>query len=57
MAQYILPRSWVDFLDRIRPYGPIILMALLFVLPTIGIDIIGWIIRPVFNLFWNLLVA
>jgi len=57
VAQYILPRSWVDFLDRIRPYGPIILMALLFVLPTIGIDIIGWIIRPVFNLFWNLLVA
>ena len=56
VAQYLFPRSWVDFLDSIRPYGPLILMALLFVLPRLGIDIIGWIIRPLLNLFWTLLV-
>ncbi|MDX9864729.1 MAG: site-2 protease family protein [Anaerolineaceae bacterium] len=57
VAQSIFPPSWVDFLDTIRPYGPLILMALLFVLPRLGIDIIGWIIRPLFNLFWTLLVG
>ena len=56
VAQYLFPRSWVNFLDTIRPYGPLILMALLFVLPRLGIDIIGWLIRPLFNLFWTLLV-
>jgi Zn-dependent protease len=56
VAQYLFPRSWVNFLDTIRPYGPLILMALLFVLPRLGIDIIGWIIRPLFDLFWTLLV-
>jgi Zn-dependent protease len=57
VAQYLFPRSWVDFLDTIRPYGPLILMALLFVLPRLGIDIIGWLIRPLFTLFWTLLVG
>ncbi len=57
VAQALFPPSWVNFLDRIRPYGPLILMALLFILPRLGIDIIGWIIRPVFNLFWTLLVG
>jgi Zn-dependent protease len=57
VAQSLFPRSWVNFLDRIRPYGPLILMGLLFVLPRLGIDIIGWLIRPVFNLFWTLLVG
>lgn len=56
VAQYLFPRSWVNFLDTIRPYGPLILMALLFILPRLGIDIIGWLIRPLFNLFWTLLV-
>lgn len=57
VAQFLFPPSWANFLDRIRPYGPIILMALLFVLPMVGIDIIGWILRPLFNLFWTLLVG
>lgn len=57
VAQVLFPRSWVNFLDSIRPYGPLILMGLLFILPRLGIDIIGWLIRPLFNLFWTLLVG
>lgn len=57
VAQNLFPRSWVNFLDTIRPYGPLILMALIFILPSLGIDIIGWILRPLFNLFWNVLVG
>ena len=57
VAQVLFPRSWVNFLDSIRPYGPLILMGLLFILPKLGIDIIGWLIRPLFNIFWTLLVG
>ncbi|MCD4672946.1 MAG: site-2 protease family protein [Anaerolineaceae bacterium] len=57
VAQNFFPRSWVNFLDTIRPYGPLILMALIFILPSLGIDIIGWILRPLFDLFWNVLVG
>jgi Zn-dependent protease len=57
VAQGLFPGSWVNFLDTIRPYGPLILMVLVFVLPRLGIDIIGWTLRPLFNLFWTVLVG
>ena len=41
IAQYFFPPSWARFLDQIRPYGPIILMAVLFLGPAIGFDIFG----------------
>jgi Zn-dependent protease len=44
---YFLPpsisRAWQTF----RPYGPLILMALVFVGPMLGFDVLGWVIgRP-----------
>jgi Zn-dependent protease len=39
VAEYFLPPSGKDFLHQIRPYGPIILMALLFVLPSLGLNV------------------
>ncbi|MCE1254211.1 MAG: site-2 protease family protein [Anaerolineae bacterium] len=46
-----LPPSALSTLDRIRPYGPLILMAIVFILPAIGIDIFGWIMTPLMRLF------
>lgn len=37
----ILPPRWGDYLLSIRPYSPYILLGLLFLLPWIGLDIIG----------------
>jgi len=57
IAAYIFPPSWGDFLARIRPYGPLILMALFIGAPYLGFDILGWIIRPPLNFLMNLLVG
>lgn len=46
IADYLLPPTWGRVLQTIRPYGPIVLMALLFVAPMLGLDIIGWIMTP-----------
>lgn len=42
---FFLPDHWVDVYDRIRPYSPFILLAILFVLPMFGIDLIYLIIQ------------
>ncbi len=57
IAQYIFPPSWADFLDRIHPYGPMILMALIFVGPMVGIDLFGWVLIPVLNTLSRLLIG
>jgi len=57
VLDYFLPPSGVRFLESIRPYGPMILMLVLFVLPLIGIDVIGKVIQPVFSLFTRLLIG
>lgn len=46
ILDFFLPASWARTLESIRPYGPIILLLLLFGLPVVGIDIIGTIIQP-----------
>lgn len=43
---YLLPVSGQRFMDSIRPYGPMILLAVLFLGPLFGINIIGSIIGP-----------
>jgi Zn-dependent protease len=57
VLDYFLPPSGVRFLESIRPYGPMILMVVLFVLPLIGIDVIGKVIQPVFSLFTRILIG
>ena len=57
IADYFFPPAWSQALDRIRPYGPVILMVLLFGLPFIGIDVIGWILRPAMEFLFTLLVG
>lgn len=45
VAEFFFPPSWAEFLNRyVRPYGPIILLAIVFVLPMVGIDVLHWVI-------------
>jgi Zn-dependent protease len=46
IADFLFPPPFARFLETIRPYGPLILLALLFVLPMIGIDLIGAVLWP-----------
>jgi Zn-dependent protease len=52
---YFFPPPIARFFDTIRPYGPIILLAILFVGPMIGLDIFGWVVWPVVNTLMSLL--
>ncbi|MBN1535856.1 MAG: site-2 protease family protein [Anaerolineales bacterium] len=51
IASYFFPPSWVRFMDTIRPYGPMILLAVVF------LGILGKIIHPPLALLMNLLVG
>lgn len=46
VLSYFLPPAGQDAFDQIRPYGPMILLALLFLLPLVNVDIfqylVGW---------------
>jgi len=52
IAEYFLPPNLARVFDNIRPYGPIILIVLVLVLPMIGFDFLGIVIgRPLQALF------
>lgn len=56
IADYFFPPSIGRILEIIRPYGPIILILLLFVGPRFGFDFIGsYVFPPVSKLFYLLL--
>ena len=57
VLEFFLPPSGVRFLESIRPYGPLILMALIFVLPSIGLDLIGSIMYPVIRILLQLILG
>jgi Zn-dependent protease len=57
IAEYFLPPSWASKLESISSYGPMILMAVVFILPLLKIDILGAIMYPVINSLFYLLVG
>jgi Zn-dependent protease len=57
IADFFFPPSWAKVLDRIRPYGPVILMVILFVFPMIGIDVFGALLFPPIQNLLHLLVG
>lgn len=57
VLDYFLPASGARALENIRPYGPMILMVIIFVLPLVGINIIGTVINPAFNFITRLLIG
>ena len=57
IAEYFLPPSWARFFDTIRPYGPLILLVLVFAGPALGFNILGWILGPPMQALLRLLVG
>lgn len=57
VLNHFLPPNLANALESIRPYGPLILMALIFVLPMVGIDVIGSVIRPALGFLAGLLIG
>jgi Zn-dependent protease len=57
IADFFLPDSWRSVTARIRPYGPMILIAVFMVGPYLGIDLLGWIIRKPLYFIMNLLIG
>jgi len=51
IADYFFPPSWGRVLDRIRPYGPVILLVVVF------LGLVGYIITPPLRLLMSLLVG
>jgi Zn-dependent protease len=57
IADFFFPPSWQRSLDRIRPYGPAILLALVFLPPLVGFDLLGAILGPPMNTLTRLLIG
>lgn len=56
VLDFLLPPQLARGFEAIRPYGPMILMAMLFLLPAIGIDLIGLVMTPVMSGLIRLLI-
>lgn len=57
IADFFFPPAWADFLDRIRPYGPVILLTVFMIGPYLGLDLISIILGPPMRTLLNLLVG
>ncbi len=57
IAEYFLPPSWAQKLESISSYGPMILIAIIFLLPYLRIDVLGTVMYPVINTLFNLLAG
>ncbi len=56
ILMYFLPPAGQSVMMRIRPYGSLILLALIFVLPRMGVDVLSFlIVGPMLALFRLLL--
>lgn len=54
---YFVPPSFSRTWERIRAYGPIILLAVVFLLPLAGLNVIEWIIMPPMRLLLGALLG
>jgi Zn-dependent protease len=57
IADYFFPPFLARILETIRPYGPMILILLLFVLPMLGFNFIGEFVYPPVNRLYQLLLG
>jgi len=57
VAEYLLPPKWSQALSSVQPYGPYILVALLFIGPYIGLPFVDWIITGPLTAIFNLLIG
>jgi Zn-dependent protease len=49
VIEYFLPDQMKDIFNKIRPYSPLILIGVVFLLPWLGIDLFGYIMAPIFS--------
>jgi Zn-dependent protease len=57
IAVSVLPPSWGRFLERIAPYSTYILLAVVFILPLVGVNLLSAAISPPLNSLMNLLAG
>lgn len=57
ILEFFLPEAWAASYAKFQTYGPIILMALIFLLPLVGIDLIGSIMNPALTSLRHLLIG
>lgn len=57
VLDYFLPPEMGQKLEQIRPYGPMILIAILFVAPYLGLDLLGWLIRVPSRFLTSILIG
>lgn len=57
ILEFLAPPSWTKTLDAIRPYGPMILIAIVIVGPMVGFDLFGMVIMPPLQALFGLLVG
>lgn len=57
VLDYFLPPSWARSYEQVNQYGPIILLAVLFILPFVGIDVLGTIMGPALRSMLSLLLG
>lgn len=51
ILEFLLPESWASQYAKIKPFGPILLLVVVFVLPRFGFDLVSLIMNPVLNFF------
>jgi Zn-dependent protease len=54
---YLLPEPGQRVMDNIRPYGPMILLAVIFLGPLLGFNILGSVIGPPLTALISVLVG
>ncbi len=54
---YFAPPRMAQALDFIRPYGPMLLLVILFVPQFFGVDVLSWMMVPAMPSLWHLLVG
>lgn len=52
----ILPKKWANKYQESEKYGLFILIGVLFILPALGIDIVGWFIGTLYPMFMRLVL-
>ncbi len=57
ISEYFAPPAMARILEIIRPYGSFVLIALMVVLPRLGIDVFGFIMSPAISTLWYLIVG
>ncbi|MBN1246748.1 MAG: site-2 protease family protein [Anaerolineae bacterium] len=52
----VAPRRVGDFIESLEPYSMVILLFVLFLLPQLGLDLVGLLVRPLQLFLYNILL-